>query len=251
MSPDNQPDGGTWFDRLTPPPPDTREGAVFAATIAAGLVYILVFVAHYSTMTSIAFEVTAVSLVVSLIPAFALSAMLGTDISTFQRLELELARTVLAYAGSGTPPASDTALAGVWRAHVAGAEESRRMARAHAYALGMFMVAAALSLAASLLAGLGTVTRVSDVLGLAMFVEWFAFVFLVAGAGSVLSSAGYASAAPVFQSLVPRRWRRNAGRQEAVDSAFAEIGWLSEYARGARASRVSPAGPSGIPSWQE
>ena len=238
---------------LTLPPPDSREGTAIAIGLAAALVYVLVFVAEYHTMTGalFAFDVTTVSLIVGLVAAFSLSGMLGADVSTFQRLELELARTVLAYVGSGSPPASDAPLAGVWRAHVAASEESRRMARAHAYALGFFTFAGVLALAASLLVGLGAVTTSPNVVGLGMFVEWFAFVFLAAGAASVLASVGYAAAVPVYETVAPRRWRRNAGRQQAVEGAVSEVAWLSEYARGARESRISPAGPSMIPSWHE
>ena len=241
----------SWTDRYTPPPPDSPEGAVIAAAIAGGLVYILLLVAEYPAMTSFAFEVAAVSLVVSLIAAFSLAGMLGSDISTYQRLELELARTVLAYVGSGTPPQSDAPLAGVWRAHVGAAEESRRMSRVHGYALGLFTIATVTSLAALLLSGLGTVTSTQDVNGLGMFVEWFAFTFLVAGAGAMLASAGYAASLRFYEVFAPRRWRRNAGRQSAVDGAVSEIAWLAEYSRGAREARRSPAGPSWIPSWQE
>lgn len=240
-----------WRSRLTPPPPDTREGGVLAAAIGFALVYVLLLIAAYHAMAEVAFEVTTFSLLASLVPAFALATMLGSDISTFQRLELELARTVLAYVGSGTPPPSDSPLAGVWRAHVAASEESRRMARAHAYALGLFTAAGMLSLGATLLVGLGTVVKVENVVGLGMFVEWFAFAFLVAGAGSVLASVGYAASESIFEVLVPRRWRRNAGRQQAVDGAVSEIAWLSEYSRGARESRMSPSGPPMIPSWHE
>jgi hypothetical protein len=242
---------GRWRARLTPPQPDTREGFVLAVASAFALVYIVVLVSQYDAMTSLAFSVTTFSLLASLIPAFVLAAMLGSDISAYQRLELELARTVLAYVASGTPPGSTAPLAGVWRAHIAGAEESRRMARAHAYALGLFGTAAVFALGATLLAGLGAVTGVQNVLGLGMFVEWFAFAFLAAGAGSVLASAGYASSVPIYELLAPRRWRRNAGRQGAIDGAVAEVSWLSEYWRGARGSRVSPSGPSMIPSWRE
>lgn len=242
---------GRWQDRLQLPPPDTREGAVIAAAVAFGLVYVLVFVAQYDAMVRIALTVTTFSLLVSLVAVFALSTMLGSDISTYQRLELELARTVLAYVGSGTPPASDAPLAGVWRAHVAAAEEARRMGRAHAYALGLFTAAGVISLGSTLIAGLGTVTGIHLVVGLGMFVEWFAFTFLVAGAGAALASAGYASPISVYERFAPRRWRRNSGRQQAVDGAMTEIGWLSEYSRGARESRISPAGPPMFPSWHE
>ena len=257
MSSDSSSAGRDWRTRLTPPPPDSREGLVLALAVAFALVYIVVLVAQYDQMTtnafviSFPFEVTALSLVVSLVGAFALSAMLGADISTYQRLELELARTVLAYVGSGAPPLSDAPLAGVWRAHVAGAEEYRRMGRAHAYGLGLFTWAGVLSLAAVLLAGLGTVTATRDLLGLSMFVEWFAFTFLVAAAGTVLASVGYASNVAVYGNLAPARWRRNSGRQEAVDGAVSEIAWLSEFSRGARESKMSPSGPAMIPSWRE
>ena len=242
---------GRWRALLNPPPPDTREGAVLALALAFALVYLIVWASVYNNVLALAFPITSLSLLLSLIPAFALATMLGSDISAFQRLELELARTVLAYVGSGTPPPSDAPLAGVWRAHVAASEESRRMARAHAYGLGWFTVAAMLALGATLLAGLGSVLVVKNILGLAMFVEWFAFVFLVAGACSVAASVGYASPITLFEVFSPRRWRRNAGRQQAVDGAVSEIAWLSEYSRGARESRVSPSGPSVIPSWHE
>jgi hypothetical protein len=253
MPSDSSTPKGRWHDRLTLPPPDSREGAAVATGAIFALVYIVVLVSAYDAMTSplFAFDVTAVSLIVSLVSAFALSGMLGADIATFQRLELELARTVLAYVGSGTPPPSDAPLAGVWRAHVAAAEESRRMARAHAYGLGLFTAAGVLSLAAVLLSALGGVGGSRDVVGLGMFVEWFAFLFLASGAAVVLASIGYASPVPFYDGFAPRRWRRNAGRQQAVDGAVSEIGWLSEYSRGARESRISPAGPSMIPSWHE
>jgi len=240
-----------WRARLTLPELDTREGVVLAFASTFALVYIVVLVAAYNAMTSLAFAITGFSLLASLIPAFALGTMLGDDITSFQRLELELARTVLAYVGSGSPPPSDAPLAGVWRAHVAGAEESRRMARTHAYALGFFTAAGAFALAATLLSGLGAVMGVQNVSGLGMFVEWFAFTLLAAGAGSILASVGYASSVPFYDTWVPRRWRRNAGRQKAVDGAVTEVAWLAEFARGARDARISPAGPSMIPSWRE
>ncbi|HYA11287.1 MAG TPA: hypothetical protein VEH10_06440 [Thermoplasmata archaeon] len=240
-----------WRERLTPPPPDSREGFVLAVAIGFALVYVLLLVSQYNAMTRVAFDVTSLSLIVSLVGAFALSSMLGADISTFQRLELELARTVLAYVGSGTPPPSDAPLAGVWRAHVGAAEEYRRMARAHAYALGLFTGAGVLSLGSSLLSGFGVVTATQNVLGLAMFVEWFAFTFLVAAAGAVLLTVGYASPVSVYEVAAPRRWRRNSGRQQAVDGAVREIAWLSEFSRGAREAKISPAGPSVLPSWRE
>ncbi len=241
----------TLKERLSLPAPDTAEGAVIGIAVAAGLVYILLLVAQYPKMIDSAFEFTAFSLLVSLIAAFSLASMLGSDIATFQRLELELARTVLAYAGSGTPPASDAPLAGVWRAHVGASEESRRMARAHAYGLGLFTAAGLLSLAAVLLAILGSLTANQDIRGLAMLIEWFAFTFLVAGAGAIFSSVGYSTTVPFYEMFSPRRWRRNSGRQVAVDGAVSEIAWLAEFARGARESRISPGGPSVLPSWRE
>lgn len=125
------------------------------------------------------------------------------------------------------------------------------MARTHAYGLGLFTLAGILALGATLIAGIGTVTGVQNVLGFAMFIEWFAFTALAAGAAATLASVGYASSVPLYETVAPRRWRRNAGRQQAIDGAVSEIGWLAEYSRGARESRVSPAGPSMIPSWHE
>lgn len=233
------------------PPPDTSEGFVIGIAVAAGLSYILLLIGDYNRLTASAYTFTSLSLLVSVIGGFALAVMLGNDIATFQRLELELARTVLAYAGSATPPQSDAPLAGVWRAHIAAAEESRRVARSHAYALGLFTCAAVLSLSALLIAVLGSVMSVQDVRGFALFVEWFAFTFLIAGAGAVLGTIGYAEPVSFYESFSPRRWRRNAGRQVAVDGAVSEVAWLAEFARGARESRISPGGPSVIPSWRE
>ena len=240
-----------WPGKVTVPQPDSREGAALAVAAAFALVYIVVLVAVYGPMTRIAFEVTSLSLLVSLVAAFSLSSMLGADIAAYQRFELELARTVLAYVGSGSPPASDAPLAGVWRAHVAAAEESRRMARAHSYALGLFMFAGVISMVALLLSGLGVVTATQNVRGLGMFLEWFAFAFLTAGAVSVVSTVGYSASEEVYEVFAPRRWRRNSGRQQAVEGAVSEIGWLAEFARGAREARPSPSGRSMIPSWQE
>lgn len=125
------------------------------------------------------------------------------------------------------------------------------MSRAHAYGLGLFSLAAIASLIAVLLASLGTVTHTQDLRGLGMLVEWAAFTALVAGAGSVLFSVGYAEPVPIYETLAPRRWRRNSGRQSAVDSAVGEIAWLAEFSRGARESRMSSRGPGTIPSWRE
>jgi len=237
--------------RLSPPPPDSEEGLVLALAFAAALIYLVLLIADYHVMTTLAFAATALTLVIGLIAAFSLASMLGTDIANYQRLDLELSRTVLAYASSGTPPASDAPLAGVWRAHVAASEESRRMSRAHAYALGLFTFAAGLSLGAVLLSALGTVTVTESVRGVGMLVEFVAFTFLVAGAGAVLFSVGYSHPVTIFETFAPRRWRRNSGRQAAVDSAVGEIGWLAEFSRGARESKMSSRGPGTIPSWRE
>lgn len=231
------------------PSPDSREGVVLAVAAGFAVVYVLVLVVDYRAMTDFAFEATTVSLIVSLIGAFALSGMLGADIATYQRFELELARTVIAYVSSGTPPAADTPLAGVWKAHVSGAEEYRRMARAHAYELGLFTWAALLSLAAVLLAGLGVVSGSRDVMGLGMLVEWPAFGFLIAAAGAVLATVGYSAAAPLYELLAPRRWRRNSGRPSALDGAVSEVAWLSEFAARIRDSRLGP-GAATAP-WKE
>lgn len=243
--------GTGWREKLELPPPDTREGGVIALAITFALVYFLLWVIQYNAMTALAFTVTSFSLLISLVAAFSLSGMVGADLSTFQRLELELARTVLAYAGTGTAPPSDAPLAGVWRAHVAAAEESRRMARAHAYALGLFTIAGVVALVATLLAGLGTVAHLQDLLGLAMLVEWLTFTFLIAGAAAVLYSIGYASPVAFYERLAPRRWHRNSGQQRAVEGAVGEVAWLAEFARSARDSRISPVGPSMLPSWRE
>lgn len=233
------------------PSPDTPGGTILSVAFGLGLVYLIVFMSEYSAMTSLGLWIVTVALFASLIGAFSLGTMLGNDIATYQRLELDLSRTVIAYVGSGTPPASDAPLAGVWRAYVGASEESRRMARAHAYALGFFVVAGLFALPGTLLVGLGAVASFQNLVGLGLFLTWFAFAFLVAAAGAVVLAVGYSNPVPGFERIAARRWRRNAGRQQAVDGAFAEVAWLGEFVRGARESYVHPVGPSVIPSWRE
>jgi ubiquinone/menaquinone biosynthesis C-methylase UbiE len=233
------------------PQPDTPGGMVLALALGLSVAYVILFIADYSAMARVAWFVTSLSLVLAVFGAFALSGMLGSDIGSFQRLELDLARTVLAYSNSGSVPGSDAPLSGVWRAYVGAAEESRRMARAHAYALGPFIAAGALSLAGTLLAGLALVTSTINVAGFAMFIEMFAFAFLVVGAGTILLTVGYSSPVPGFAIFAARRWRRNSGRQQAVEEAIGGIPWLAEFIRSVRESYVEPIGPSVIPSWRE
>lgn len=233
------------------PAPDTPGGGVLALAIALGLAYILLFIADYHQMNAVAWWTAPIVLFASLIGAFALSSMLGGDIANYQRLELDLSRTVIAYVGSSSAPASDAPLAGVWRAYIGAAEESRRVARAHAYALGFFMIAGFVALPATLLVALGIVTTSESVVALGVFVTWFAFAFLVAGTGCLALTVGYSNPVPGFDRVAARRWRRNSGRQQAVEGALSEVSWLGEFLRGARESYISPAGPSILPSWRE
>ncbi len=240
-----------WKESGGAPEPDTPGGLAIAAGLSGGLIYLLLLVADYNPMTGLAWPVTALSLLLAVVGAFALASMLGSDIAAYQRLELDLARTALAYIGSGSAPAPDTALAGVWRAYVGASEESRRVARSHAYALGAFVGAGVLSLAAVLLTGLGIVVSSHDLVGLAMLVELFAFVFLIVGAGTVLATVGYSGPVPGFELIAARRWKRNQGRAAAVKSSFDDIPWLAEFVRSAHESRPEPSGPSVLPSWRE
>ncbi len=232
------------------PAPDAPGGMALALAMGLTLVYALVLVAEYSAMTTLAWWVTSLTLVLAVVGAFSLSSMLGNDIASFQRLELDLARTVLAYVGSGAAPASDAPLSGVWRAYVGAAEESRRVARSHAYALGPFVGGGLIALAAVLVVGLGLVTSATSVIGVALILELFAFFLLFAGVGVLVSTAGYSGPVPGFDFGAARRWRRNAGRQNAVDGALSQVPWLAEFARSARESRVQPKGPSAIPGWR-
>ncbi len=233
------------------PKPDTPGGMVLALALGLSLAYVLLFAADFHAMAAVAWIVTSVSLVLAVIGAFSLANMLGHDIGSYQRLELDLARTVLAYSNSGSAPASDAPLSGVWRAYVGAAEESRRMARTHAYALGPFIAAGALSLGAALISGLALVTSTLNVAGFAMFVELFAFAFLVIGAGSILLTVGYASPVAGFNVFAARRWRRNSGRQQAVEEAVGGIPWLAEFIRSVRESYVEPIGPTVVPGWRD
>lgn len=233
------------------PSPDTPGGGVLALAFTLGLAYVVLFIADYHAMTALAWWFAPITLFASLIGAFALGTMLGGDIAAYQRLELDLSRTVIAYVGSSSAPASDAPLAGVWRAYIGAAEESRRVARAHSYSLGFFLYAGWFALPASLLVALGLVTSTESLVGLGVFVAWFAFAFLVAAAGCIALTVGYSNPVPGFDRIAARRWRRNSGRQQAVEGALSEVPWLGEFVRGARESYISPAGPSVLPSWRE
>lgn len=240
-----------WKESGGAPPPDTPGGLALAAGFAAGLIYILLLVADYNAMTALAWSVTSLSILIAVVGAFALATMLGSDIAAYQRLELDLARTALAYVGSGSAPAPDTPLAAVWRAYVGASEESRRVARSHAYGLGLFLAAGVLSLPAVLLTALGILTSAQNVIGLGMLIELFAFFALVVGAGTLLATVGYSGPVPGFELIAARRWKRNRGRADAVRSSFSDIPWLAEFARGAHESRLEPSGPSVLPSWRD
>lgn len=224
---------------------------VLVVAMGLAVVYLLVLLSDQTRLNSLALWVSSIALLSSLIGAFSLGTMLGGDIANYQRLELDLSRTVIAYVGSGSAPASDAPLAGVWRAYVGAAEESRRMARAHAYALGFFLLAGFCALPATLIVGLGTIGFSQGMLTFGMFVNWFAFGFLVAAAGTVLLTVGYSNPVPGFERIAARRWRRNSGRQQAVEGALSEVSWLGEFVRSARESYVHTAGPSVVPSWRE
>ncbi|MGP8073429.1 MAG: hypothetical protein ACLQD9_00595 [Thermoplasmata archaeon] len=240
-----------WKESGGAPEPDTPGGLALAAGFAGGLVYLVLLVADYNAMTAFAWSVTSLSLILSVVGAFALSTMLGADVSNYQRLELDLARTALAYVGSGSAPTPESALAGVWRAYVGASEESRRVARAHAYGLGLFVRAGMISLAAVLLAALGFLTSTQNVVGLAMLVELFAFFFLVVGAAALVATVGFSAPVPGYEMFAAQRWKRNSGRAEAVRTSFADIPWLAEFVRGAGESHLDPTGPSVLPSWRE
>lgn len=222
------------------PPPDTPGGHAIAIASLFALVYALLFVADYNSMVSVDRWIVSTALVAGAIGTFALATMLGGDIATYQRLDLDLARTVIAHMNANTAPAPDAALAGVWRAYVTVADESRRVARVHAYAFGPFLWGTVVSLGAALLSGLGIVTHTQDVIGVGLVVEFFGFTLLLIGAATLVLTVGYAHPVGTFDRFAAHRWRRNAARLPAVEEALASVPWLPEFHRGIRESRTDP-----------
>jgi hypothetical protein len=222
------------------PPPDTPGGHAIALASLFALVYALLLVADYNAMTSIAWWVTSVSLVAGVVGSFGLASMLGGDIATFQRLDLDLARTVIAHLGANASPAPDAPLAGVWRAFVTVADESRRVARVHAYAFGPFLWGTVLSLGAALLTGLGVATSTTDVIGVAMVAEFFGFTLLLIGGGALLFTVGYSNPVQGYARIAARRWQRNSARLPAIEEALSSVPWLPEFHRGVRESKTDP-----------
>jgi hypothetical protein len=234
---------------LSLPPPDTPGGLALAGAFALAVLYGIVLVSVYPQMVHWGPWIASISLVIGLLATFALATMVGNDIAAFQRLDLDLAETVLA-SPAGGPPAPEAPLAAVWRAYVTTSEESRRVARVHAYAFGPFLVGTVLSVASLLLVGLGTTITTNNVVGLGLVVEGFAILFLFAGGVAMLLTVGYAAPVPTFDFLAAKRWRRNAPRHPAVDEALASVPWLREFHRGTRESRPS-SGSTILPAWLE
>jgi len=222
------------------PPPDSPGGLAIAVASLFAVVYGVLFVADYSAMLSLAWWLVSIALIVGAVGTFALATMLGGDIATYQRLDLDLARTVIAHLSENKSPEPDAALAGVWRAYVTVADESRRVARVHAYAFGPFLWGTVLSLAAGLLTGLGTLTTTANVLGIALVVEFFGFTLLLIGGAALVLTVGYSNPVDGFDHLAAHRWRRNAARLPAVEEALSSVPWLPEFHRGVRESRTDP-----------
>ncbi|HTW55783.1 MAG TPA: hypothetical protein VMG36_04965 [Thermoplasmata archaeon] len=225
---------------LNLPPPDSPGGAAFAIAFAAGLVYLIVFIAAYPGMASLGLWLTTTALVGGVIATFALGGMLGTDIATYQRLELDVARTVLAHLNANDAPGPEAPLGGVWRAYVTVADESRRVARVHAYAFGPFLWGTVISLGAALIAGLGAVTRTANTTGFGVLVGLIGFSLLILGAATLLLTVGYADEVAGYRRFAARRWRRNSTRLPAVEEALSGVPWLPEFHRGVRESRTDP-----------
>ncbi|MGP8078827.1 MAG: hypothetical protein ACLQC7_08510 [Thermoplasmata archaeon] len=225
---------------FTLPPPDSPGGSALAVGFLFGAVYAVLLVAEYNTMVALAWWVTSISLAVGVVGTFALATMLGGDIATYQRLDLDLARTVIAHLGTNTSPQPDAPLAGVWRAFVTVADESRRVARVHAYAFGPFLWGTLLSLGAALLTGLGLITSTNNVVGIGLLIEFVGFTLLLVGGAALVLTVGYSNPVEGFDRIAAHRWRRNSTRLPAVEEALSSVPWLPEFHRGVRESRTDP-----------
>lgn len=220
--------------------PDSDSPGGYAIGIVSffALVYALLLVADYNAMLAVAWWILSLALVSGAVATFALATMLGGDIATFQRLDLDLARTVIGHVASNTAPAPETPMAGIWRAYVTVADESRRVARVHAYAFGPILWGTVLSLGAALLAGLGIVTSTSDAVGVALVIEFFGFTFLLLGGAALMLTVGYPGPVEGFDRWAAHRWRRNSARLPAVEEALESVPWLPEFHRGIRESQT-------------
>lgn len=235
---------------ITLPPPDTPGGLAFAGTFAVLLVYGVVLVAAYPAMLVLSPWILTTALLVGVIATFGLATMLGGDIAEFQRLDLDLAETVLGTTPASGPPAPEAPLAAVWRAYVTTSEETRRVARVHAYAFGPFLLGTGFSVVAVLLDGLGIVSFTNNMVGIALVVEFFGLFLLFLGGMALALTVGYGSTVPGFDFLASKRWRRNRTRHPAVDEALSSVPWLREFHRGTRESRPLT-GSTLLPSWLE
>ena len=234
----------------TVPPPDSTEGRALVIGLLAGVFYVMLLVGANTPLTNFDWVWIPLVLILATVVSFNLGARLDADHARVRFLELELARTVAVHSGAGQLPEPDAPLGRVLKEYARTAEAMRRRARAHAYAAGPVIWGAGCALVAALLWGLSLTTSTTWVNYLAIVVELPAFVLLFYAVGVLALNVGGQREAVGFAALTPRRWRRYAERNLALDATIATLPWLThEPPASPEVSAPAPSAPA--KDWSE
>lgn len=217
--------------------PDSPGGLAVLGAIVLGLAYVIVMVSNYSALCAEALWVVVLNLLLGAVASFFLISMIASDRARATDFELEFARTVQAHVAAGETLVEASPLGGILRAYARAAHEQRAAAREHAYAAGPAIGSTGLAVLATLLVGLAyAVGSPPDLIGVAMVIEFGAFVLLGLSAGILALSVGRRAEVVEFDALVLRRWSGVADPSFPFTYALSEVPWATHPDR-----RSSPA----------
>lgn len=211
------------------PEPDTPEGRVLVYALVVSIAYILFLVVDSTTLANQSGSFIQLPLILGTIMSFTLGVLLGADYARARHFELELARTVSVHSDAGQLPEEDSPLGRVLKEYARAADEHRRYARAHAYAVGPAIWGSLCALAATVSWGFSVGSGATWLAYLALVIEIPAFALLVLSVSIAGTAVGLFRPVPGFDGLTPRRWRRFAEKVPAVEEAVHTCPWLEEF----------------------
>jgi len=234
------------------PAPDTPEGRVLILGLITAAVYVLLLVADDVALANQAAAYIELPLILGTVVAFAIGGMLGADFARARLFELELARTVSVHGSSDQLPEEDSPLGGVMKEYARAAEEHRRHARSHAYAVGPAMWGGLGALTATVAWGFALATGANWLTYLALVIELPTLALLVLSVSVLGTATGMHRDAPFFALWTPRRWRGFGATIPAVETAYQTCPWLAGYVQGLRTeSGWSSSAASATRPWSE
>jgi len=211
------------------PPPDSPGGVAVMLAVMFGIAYALLFVGAYSALCAEALWVVTLNLILGVLVSFFLAAQISSARARATNFELEFARTVEAHRAANHSLVEASPLGGILTAYARAAQDQRHAARAHSYAAGPAVYSTGAALVATLLIGLANVAgNQPDLVGIAVFVELFAFVLLVLSTGLLALSVGQETEVVEFEAFVLRRWARVTKPSFAFRHALASTPWVPD-----------------------